>query len=450
MARRGRVVGRSRRGTADAPPRPSVSSAPVAALVEAISGRGTGRAVVDIGGAARTLDIPYVLAGETVEIRIARERRDHIDAELLRVLKPAPDRQLPPCRHFGSCGGCAVQHWPDDTYAQWKAEMPGAALRARGVEVQRVLPMLRTTPGTRRRADFTLRHTARGAIVGFARRASHKVVDLRECPVLMPQIAGLIAPLRTLVPAVLPPGATAEAVVNWTDTGADLLLVPEEKLVLDLDRRMALAGFADATDAARVSWGGRRSSEPVVTRHAPRLRLGRVDVEPPPGAFLQASLASEAALQATVRDWLGAAKRVVDLYGGIGTLSLGLLPDRRVTLVEADRAAVAAVDAALRRAALSGIATAAVRDLARDPLPAEELTAFDAAIFDPPRAGAVAQATELARSPVPTVIAVSCDVASFARDARILVDGGYRLEQLMPVDQFLWSPHVELAALFRR
>ncbi|HEX2888647.1 hypothetical protein [Vineibacter terrae] len=446
MARRRQPVARApRRAAAAAAP-----SAPITVTVDAVGPGGTGRASADVDGTPRTLSIPYVLAGETVEVRVLRARGERLDTELVRVVAPAPQRQPPACRHFGACGGCAVQHWPDDAYAAWKAEAPVSALRHRGVTAQQVLPLVRTGPGTRRRADIALRRTADGACAGFARRASHDIVDLAECPVLMPALVALAPPLRTLMAAVLPRGAAAEAVVNWTDTGADVLLVPEDRLPLDLDRRMALAAFAEAADAARVAWGGRRSAEVVAARRAPRLRLGAVDIEPPPGAFLQASLASEAALQQAVRDWLGPAMRVVDLYGGVGTLSLGLVPQRRVTIVEGDRGAVAAVEAGLRKAALSGVAAAQMRDLARDPLPAEALNAFDAAVFDPPRAGAAAQAAELARSGVPTVIAVSCDPVSFARDAQLLVGGGYRLELLMPVDQFLWSPHVELAALFRR
>jgi len=406
--------------------------------------------MADVDGTQRTLDVPYVLAGETVEARVTRPRGDRFDTELLRVLTPAPQRQQPACQHFGTCGGCALQHWPDPAYAAWKAEAPPIALRHRDVMAAQTLPMMRTAPATRRRADFTLKRTADGAVVGFARRASHAIVDLQACSVLMPALVALVPPLRALIMDVLPRGTSAEAVVNWTDTGADVLLIPADRLPLDLDRRMALAAFAETTDAARVSWGSRRGSEPVVTRRTPRLRLGQVAVEPPPGAFLQASVPSEAALQACVRTWLGPARRVVDLYGGVGTLSLGLLPQRRVTLVEGDRTAVVALDAALRKAALAGMAEAHMRDLARDPMPAEDLNTYDAAIFDPPRAGAAAQSAELARSRVPTVIAVSCDPVSFARDARTLVDGGYRLEQLVPVDQFLWSAHVELAALFRR
>ena len=443
MAGHNRRVGRRQPRAASAPEHVTVR-------IDSLTAGGAGRTITTQGGERRTIEIAGALPGETVRASILVERRGYWQAELVQVLEASPDRRPPACRHFGICGGCAVQHWAEQSYAAWKAAAPVGALRALGVTPARILPMLGTEPGARRRADLTLRHTARGVLAGFARRGSHEIIDVVECPVLMPALAQLLPQLRVLAANVLPQGGSAEAVVNWTDTGVDVVLVPEERLVLNLDRRTALAGFAEMANVARLSWGQRRSAETIATRRVPRLRLGTVDVEPPPGAFLQATIPSEAALRTAVRIWLGSASRVVDLYAGLGTLSLGLLPRCHVTLIEGDRAAVAAVQAGLRKAGLEGKASAVVRDLASDPLRAAELGGFDAAIFDPPRAGAGTQAAEMARSRLPVIIAVSCDPRSFARDARTLVDGGYRLEQLMPVDQFLWSPHVELAALFRR
>lgn len=446
MARRGRLVKPPQRQSSPSP----IAGAPLTVRVDDVGASGMGRARAMVDGVERDVDVPYVLAGETVEIRIARHRGERFEADLLRVIEPAAVRQPAACVHFATCGGCAFQHWPDDAYAAWKEGRTVAPLNARNIPAAHVSKMLRTAPRTRRRADFTLRHTVTGPIVGFARRAAHDIVDLQECPVLMPALASLIPALRAAVPNLLPRGATAEAVVNWTDTGADVLLVPGERLPLDLSRRMALAALAEATDMARISWGGRRSAEPVVTRRRPILRLGQIEVEPPPGAFLQASPVSEVAMRTVVRTWLDQAKQIVDLFGGIGTLSLDLVPAHRVTVIDGSRSAVATVDAAVRKAGLAGAAEAMVRDLARDPLSAAELNRFDAAIFDPPRSGAAAQAAEMARSRLSLIVAVSCDPHSFAQDARVLVDGGYRLEQLIPIDQFLWSPHVELVALFRR
>ena len=368
----------------------------------------------------------------------------------LAAVEPPSRTREPACRHFGVCGGCALQHYPDDLYAAWKLDRLRAALDKAAVAPAILMPMARTPPGGRRRADLTLRHTRDGAAIGYTRRRSHDLVDLGECPVLLPAIVAMVAPLRRLAEAILPMSGEAEAVINWTDTGADLLLAPTARLTLDLPRREAIATFAETTDAARVSWGPRARPEIVLTRRPAKLRFGAVEVEPSPGPFLQASFAGEATLRAAVKAWSGAAKRIVDLYGGLGTLSLPLLPAARLTIVEGSQPAVEAVNAALRAAALVGVAQSTMRDLRREPLSAEELDRFDLAILDPPAAGAMAQARELAQSRISTVVYASCDPESFAADARVLIDGGYRLERLLPIDQFLWSTHIELIALFRR
>lgn len=366
----------------------------------------------------------------------------------LATLAEPPQTREPACRHFGVCGGCALQHYPDDLYAQWKVDQLRESLA--DIAPPTFMPMARTPPGGRRRADLTLRHTREGALVGYAQRRSHDLVDLGECPVLLPAIVALVAPLRRLVAAILPADNEAEAVINWTDSGADVLLVPGGRLALDLPRREAIAVFAESADVARVSWGSRGKPEVVLTRRSPLLRFGTVEVAPPPGAFLQASFAGEATLRAAVKAWVGDARRIVDLYGGLGTLSLPVLPATRVTMVEGNATAIDAVETALRRKALTGVAQTICRDLRREPMTVEELAAFDVAILDPPMAGAAPQARELARSQIPTVIYASCNPQSFAADARALIDGGFRLERLLPVDQFLWSTHIELIALFRR
>lgn len=366
------------------------------------------------------------------------------------AVEPPPRTREPACRHFGVCGGCALQHYPDDLYAQWKLDRLRETLDKAAVAPAMLMPMARTPPGGRRRADLTLRHQREGAIVGYAQRRSHDLVDLDECPVLLPSIVAMTLPLRRLVEAVLPVNGEAEAVINWTDSGADLLIVPAVRLELGLSRREAIATFAEAADVARVSWGSRTKPEIVLTRRPPKLRFGPVEVEPSPGAFLQASFAGEATLRAAVKAWSGGAKRIVDLYGGLGTLSLPLLPQARLTIIEGNSSAVDVVNAALRKAALAGVAQAVARDLKREPLSVDELEPFDLAILDPPMAGAASQARELARSRIPSLVYASCDPWSFAADARALIDGGYRLERLLPIDQFLWSTHIELIALFRR
>jgi 23S rRNA (uracil1939-C5)-methyltransferase len=246
---------------------------------------------------------------------------------------------------------------------------------------------------------------------------------------------------------VLPDGGAADAVANETDTGLDVLIRPHKRFDLSLDRRRSLVGLSDRADLARLSWGDRAHAEPIVIRRQPALTLGDVTVEPPPGAFMQATKRGEQTMRAAVTSWAGGAARLADLFAGIGSLSLGR--QGRACLFENDRSSVAAADAAARKEGSNRV-TVERRDLFRNPLPTRELDDFDAVLLDPPRAGAAAQVAELASSSVPRIVHASCDHGSFARDARTLQDGGYRLEKLMLVDQFLWSAHLELIALFSR
>ena len=264
---------------------------------------------------------------------------------------------------------------------------------------------------------------------------------------LRPAVAAVLEALRAALSKVLPDGGAADAIVNETDSGLDLLLRPHKRLDLSLDRRQDLVALAERADLARLSWGDRATAEPIVVRRPPILLLGDMPIEPPPGAFLQATKRAEQAMRLAVSEWAGDAPRVVDLFAGIGALSLGRAG--KLALFESDQPAVAAIETARRRTA-DGKVSVEKRDLFRNPLTANELAAFDAVVLDPPRAGALAQSGELARAKVPRVVYGSCDPGSFARDARTLQDGGYRLEKLLPIDQFLWSPHVELIALFAR
>jgi 23S rRNA (uracil1939-C5)-methyltransferase len=344
------------------------------------------------------------------------------------------------------CGGCALQHWRRDAYTAWKVELIVRALAQRGVEAPRFEPPLVGAPGERRRADFVLRRQGRRVVAGFHERASAEIVDVGTCVVVRPALDALLEPLRASLASVLPDGGAADAMVNETASGLDLLIRPHRRLDLSLERREALVALAEGADLARLCWGDRASAEPVVVRRTPLVVFGEARIEPPPGAFLQATQRAEQAMRAMVGAWTGDAPKLVDLFAGLGALSLGRTG--KLTLFESDRQAVAAVAAAARR--LGGKVTAERRDLFRNPLTAAELDAFDAVLLDPPRAGAAAQSAELARAKVPRVVYGSCDPGSFARDARTLQDGGYRLEKLLPVDQFLWSPHIELIALFAR
>ena len=391
--------------------------------------------------------VPFTLPGETVEAQPLGKRGEGITAELIEVIAPSRHREVPPCAHFKVCGGCTLQHWRRDAYTAWKVGLITRALKQRGVEVPTFEPPLVGAPGERRRVDFVFRRQGRRVVAGFHERASARIVDVGTCVIARPVLNALLEPLRTALVDVLPDGAAADAVVNETDSGLDVLVRPHKRLDLSLDRQQALVDLAGRADLARLSWGDRANAEPVVVRRTPLLRLGDVLVEPPAGAFLQASKRGEQAMRAAVGSWTGAAPRLADLFAGLGSLSLGRTG--RLALFESDKPAISALDAAARKLGGNRV-TAERRDLFRNPLTAKEFDVYDAVLLDPPRAGATAQVAELARSKVRRVVYGSCDPGSFSRDARALQEGGYRMEKLLPIDQFLWSGHVELIALFAK
>lgn len=391
--------------------------------------------------------VPFTLPGEVVEAEPADKRGEGVAAELVEVLSPSRHRERPPCAHFGVCGGCALQHWRHDAYSAWKAGLIERALRQRGVQAPAFEPALLGAPGERRRVDFVLRRQGKRVLAGFHERGSARVVDVGICVIARPTLTALLEPLRAVLAEVLPDGGAADAIANETDGGIDVLLRPHRRLALSIDQRQKLVGLAERANLARLSWGDRANPEPIVTRRPPLLVLGKVTVEPPPGAFLQATKRGELAMREAVNAWASDAARLADLFAGVGSLSLGR--PGRLSLFESDKPSVAAVDAAGRKIGGNRV-TAERRDLFRNPLLAKELDSFDAVVLDPPRAGAAAQVAEIARSKVKCVIYASCDPGSFARDARVLQDAGYVLQKLKVIDQFLWSGHVESIALFVR
>lgn len=417
----------------------------VEVTVARLGARGDGIADTPAG----PLYIPLTVPGDRVRVRPGNARGDGRGAEVEDLLAAGPDRGEPPCRHFGDCGGCALQHLRDGAYATWKHERLTAALARAGMADVAVAPMARTPPAGRRRAAFAAwRPGGGGAVMGFRRRRGHAVVDLAECPVLEPALVALLPALRRLLAELLPGGASAEVAVTLLDTGADVVLagIPTP----DLAARERLAAFADAADLVRLSWrpAAHGPPEPVVERRPATVTFGGIVTPVPPDAFLQASRAGEGALMAAVGAAVGGARRVADLFAGVGTLSLPLARGgAAVHAVDADPALLRSLAAGAR--GLPAVTTE-TRDLFARPLLAAEVRRFDALVFDPPRAGARAQAEQIAASDVPAVVAVSCNPDTFARDARILIQGGYAPLQVTPVDQFLWSPHLELAAVFRR
>jgi 23S rRNA (uracil1939-C5)-methyltransferase len=356
---------------------------------------------------------------------------------------PAPERATPPCRHFGTCGGCALQHASDAWLAARKAETIVRALAARGLAAP-VRPTATSPPRSRRRAVLAALRTRKGAPVGFHARRSEALVDLAECHVVRPEILAAKPALARLAAAGASRSATLRLTVTSGPAGLDVDAAGGR--APDLSLRSTLAGIAEAADLARLTWNG----ETLALSRPPFQVFGGVRVVPPPGGFLQATAEGEAALVAAVREALGGPRRVADLFAGCGTFTLPLAATAEVLAVEAEAPMLGALAEGWRRAPGLRRVVTATRDLFRRPLLAAELRSLDAVVLDPPRAGAEAQCRELARSAVARVAMVSCDPATFARDARLLADGGFRLDWVQPVDQFRWSGHVELAAQLSR
>ena len=355
------------------------------------------------------------------------------------ALVTGPDHTTPPCRHFPTCGGCQLQHVSDAAYATYITDRIVHALHAQGIDAPEIgVPHL-SAPRTRRRASLRAERRGRAVLLGFNEGASNRIVDLTECHVILPELFAVIAPLRRLLAVLLRDRGRASVTMARADQGIDLMLGGFE--VEGLAAVEALTAFGATQSLARLSLD--EGYGPSV-RYAPgpvTVTLSGVPVALPEGAFLQATADGEATLVAAVRTAMSGAGDVADLFAGLGTFALAL--PGKVHAVEGARDAVLAL-AATQRVAVEH------RDLFRRPLAADELSRFDGLVLDPPRAGAKEQVAEIAKSDIPRVAYVSCNPATFARDAKMLIDGGYRLERITPVGQFRWSTHVELAASFRR
>ena len=352
-------------------------------------------------------------------------------------------RRTPRCPHFGACGGCSLQHVADGFVADWKRGIVRDALARHGVDAP-VAPTLTVPPSSRRRARLTLHRTKKSAAFGFRAARDHRVVDVETCAILTPMIVEALPLLRGIALAGAPRKRAVTLQVTQTDTGLDVLA--EGMKDADLALRERLAALAERADLARLVWNGQL----MVERRPPALRFGPATVRPPPGAFLQAARETETLVLDLLRDALAGSRGIADLFCGCGTFSLPLAETMDVTAIDADPALVAALDGAARACPALRPVAARVRDLFRDPLPADDLAPFDAVVVDPPRAGARAQALRLADSAVPVVAMVSCNPDTFARDAGILARGGYLPGTVTPIDQFRWSPHTEVVGIFRR
>lgn len=382
--------------------------------------------------------IPFALPGETVTAAREKDR-----ATLMAVLETSPLRIDPACRHFTECGGCALQHLEAEAYHQWKREKVVQALKSKGIasDVGALVPC---APHTRRRVVFTARRGEAGMKLGFVRALSSEIIPIEECPISLPEIVAALDRLRALAELVCATTKSFRMTVTVTGSGLDVAVHESGKL--GENKRRVASNFVIAQGLARLSV----EDEIVVEPKKPVVMFGDIAVAVPPGAFLQATQAAEQAMADIVGGHLKRAKKVADLFAGCGSFALRLAAKSEVHAVEGDAAALAALDRGFRFASGLKRVTAERRDLFRRPLTFKELNAFDGLVFDPPRAGAEDQSKQIARSDVPLVVAVSCNPVTLARDLRILIDGGYTLKSVTPIDQFLWSSHVEAVALLEK
>ena len=362
------------------------------------------------------------------------------------ILIPGPNRADPVCRHFGKCGGCQLQHVAEPALAEFVRDRVVGALEGQQITAGEVLPALLSSPESRRRATLTALRTGRQVALGFNAAQSNQIVDMRMCPLLLPDLFALVAPIRTLLETIAPPRRPVKVKLQMLDQGAEVVL--EGVKAEGLDAAMALQDFAGAHRLARLEIDQGDGLETVWQPEPPTMRFGDILVEVPPFAFLQATTTGQAALIDAVQHAIGDAPAVADLFAGVGTFALSVQAGRKVYAAEGARDAIAALTGAANRA--RALVATEHRDLFRRPLVPVELNRFGAVILDPPRAGAEEQVKQIAESSVPAIAYVSCNPASFARDAKTLIEGGYTLDWVQPVGQFRWSTHVELAARFSK
>jgi 23S rRNA (uracil1939-C5)-methyltransferase len=421
---------------------PNSSSAHVVAetlLIDHVAHRGDGVASVD----GEAVYVPTTLGGETVEV-------DHVPGNhpdrrrLLAVTTASPERIEPFCQHFGVCGGCAIQHWQDDRYRDWKRNIVVETLRQAKLDCA-VAPLVDAHGAGRRRITLHARLLNPSILkVGFTAAGSHDIVPIDRCPILDPALAGALEAAWALAELLTRIGKPLDIQVTATRNGLDVDVRGSGPLPTAMVT--ALSGVAAQHRLARLT----RHGELVLMRNTPEIVIGKAQVTLPPGSFMQATGAGEEALASLVGESAGKAKHIADLFCGVGPFALRLAAKARIAAFDSDEGAVTALQKAASATPGLKPLKAEARDLFRRPLMPPELRDYDAVVFDPPRQGGQAVATQLAASKVPVVIAVSCNAATFARDARILVDGGYRLEGVTPVDQFKYTTHVELVARFSR
>ncbi|NKB19642.1 MAG: 23S rRNA (uracil(1939)-C(5))-methyltransferase RlmD [Alphaproteobacteria bacterium] len=417
--------------------------------IKALGAKGDGVAETD-GGA---IFVPFAAPGDLVNIRVNKSKDGRRRGKVLSVTEAGPDRHPAACEHFTQCGGCSVQHLTPASYQSWKREIVCQALKRQNLDTAIVANLITGSVGERRRARLSARRLAGGTILGFFEMGSHRIVNLEQCPVLHSDITSIFPALRSLLDELLEVRSAAEVAVTRSDTGLDItLLMPGET---DLTVRETLATFAETNDVARISWKPLQpkagdDAEPIVARRSVAMKFGDIQTEIPPDAFIQPTSWGEQVLCENVMAAVNGADKVVELFAGCGAFALPIaMSGSQVFAVDLAQDHLGALSRTARSNGLGERIKVEARNLDRRPLAGPELDGLDVVVLDPPRAGASAQAGLLANSAIPTIVYISCNPQSFARDARKLIDGGYELESVLPIDQFLWSPHVELVSVFR-
>ncbi len=408
--------------------------------IDRIGGQGDGIAETPAG----PVFAPLTLPGETVRAEVRDGR-----AEQVEIVVASADRIAPVSPHYGDCGGCSLQHWADAPYLAWKREQVRLALARERIETE-VEPAVAVPPGARRRVALHARRGPDGrALLGFKARRSWRLVEVRDCPVADPRIVRAIPALAEVArPLLEHPKSAPTLHVTWTLTGLDVDVTGVERRTggLSRDAQMRAIEAAGRADLARLSLAG----ETLVMARQPQVAFGPATVPLPAGGFLQAVPQAEAAMVERAVQAVRGSKKIADLFCGAGTFTFPLATVAPVIAADASKAGIDALKAGMRTAKGVKTITAEARDLFRRPLAPYDLRGCDAVVFDPPRAGAVEQTAQIAQTKAAVVVGVSCNAQTFARDARVLIDAGFRLETVTPVDQFLWSAHVELVGVFRR
>ena len=401
----------------------------------------------------RALFLPFTLPDESVEARPVMRRGQGVAGIAETILEPSPERADPPCPHFGTCGGCTLQHWQDEAIAQWKTGALTQALKHAGFADVAAAPIVTSAPGSRRRVDFAIRKQAGIAIIGFHQVRADTIVPVETCIVADPAIVAILPALRHLLPRLQAVHRDASCAINLLDSGLDLLLRVDAELTAN-DRRL-LAAFAAEHQIPRIAWALNDGTVEIAAQLAPvRIMLSGAPVPPPPGGFLQATPDGEAAIIAAVLaglpEKLKPRDRIIELHAGCGTLTFALAGRARVIAYEGDGYAVTALQKGSSEVGLHGPITAHKRDLMRQPLLPHEFKDAAVVVLDPPFGGALPQVEAIAASTVTRVIYVSCNPQALARDAAVLRQAGFALVSAAPVDQFLWSSRLESVTVYSR